>query len=63
MYSNNSTKYWRHVRQMLKRLREYSLYVNLKKCKFKTTKIEFLSFIVFPKDVQMNSKRIKTIKE
>jgi len=48
---------------MLERLRKYSLYVNLKKCKFNTTKIKFLDFIVFSKDVQMNLEKIKTIKK
>ena len=48
---------------MLERLRKYSLYVNLKKCKFNITKIEFLSFIVFLKDIQMNLEKIKTIKK
>ncbi len=63
MYNNDSTKHWRHVRQMLECLREYSLYVNLKKCKFNITKIKFLNFIIFSKDVQINLKRIKTIKK
>ncbi len=36
---------------MLKRLCEYLLYINLKKCKFNTTKIEFLNFIIFLKDI------------
>ena len=36
---------------MLKRLRKYLLYVNLKKCKFNITKIEFLNFIVSLKDI------------
>jgi len=48
---------------MLKRFREYSLYVNLKKYKFNTTKIEFLSFIVSLEDIQINLERIKTIKK
>ena len=47
---------------MLKRLREYSLYVNLKKYKFNITKIEFLNFIVFSKDIQINSKKSKQSK-
>ena len=63
MYSNDSTKHWRHIKQMLERLREYSLYVNLKKCKFNTIEIEFLGFIVSSKDVQMNLEKIKTIKK
>ncbi len=48
---------------MLKRLCEYLLYVNLKKYKFNITKIEFLNFIVFLKDIQINLKKIKTIKK
>jgi len=48
---------------MLKHLRKYLLYVNLKKCKFNTIKIKFLSFIVSLKDVQINLEKIKTIKK
>jgi len=48
---------------VLERLREYSLYINLKKCKFNITNIEFKNFIVFLKDVQINLKKIKTIKK
>ncbi len=48
---------------MLERLRKYSLYINLKKCKFNITKIKFLDFIMFSKDVQINLKKIKTIKK
>jgi len=51
VYSNNLTKHWRYVRQMLERLRKYLLYVNLKKCKFNTIKIKFLNFIVFSKNI------------
>ncbi len=48
---------------MLKRLRKYLLYINLKKYKFNTTKIKFLNFIVFLKNIQINLKKIKTIKK
>ncbi len=51
IYSNNLAKSWCYVRQMLKRLCGYLLYVNLKKCKFNITKIEFLNFIVFLEDI------------
>ncbi len=36
---------------MLKCLCKYLLYINLKKCKFNTTKIKFLDFIVFLEDI------------
>ena len=63
IYSDDSTKYWRHVQMIFKRLRQFRLYVNLKKCQFDTRTIEFLKFIVFTEEIQMNSKRMRTIKK
>ena len=63
IYSENSTKYWWYVRMILKRLRQFQLFVNLKKCQFDIKKIEFLKFIVFIDKVRMNSKRMRTINE
>ena len=48
---------------MLERLRNYQLYVNLKKCRFATTEVEFLGFIVSTEEVRMNEERVRTIKE
>jgi len=48
---------------MLERLRKYSLYINLKKCKFNIIKIKFLNFIMSLEDIQINLKKIKTIKK
>ena len=39
------------------------MYVNLKKCEFVITKIEFLNFIIFIENVQMNSKKIRIIQK
>ena len=63
IYNENSTKHWWHVRMIFKRLRQFQLFVNLKKCQFDIKKIEFLKFIVFIDEVQMNSKRVRTINE
>ena len=52
-----------YVQQVLKRFKDFELYVNLKKCEFYIEKIEFLDFIVFTKEVRMNLKRIQMIKE
>ena len=32
IYSENSTKHWWHIRMILKRLRQFQLFINLKKC-------------------------------
>ena len=63
IFNEDSTKYQRRVQQVLERLRNFKLYVNLKKCEFNIKEVEFLNSIVFKKEVQMNSKRIQMIKE
>jgi len=51
-----------HVKQILKRLRKFKLYASLKKSEFFITKVNFLEFIIFIKDVLMNSSRVNIIK-
>ena len=58
IFNDKSANYRRHVREILKRLKDYELYINLKKCEFDIDEIKFLSFIIFIKEVRMNSKRI-----
>ena len=48
---------------IFKRLRQFQLFVNLKKCQLNIKEIKFLKFIVFIDEVQMNSKRMQTINE
>ena len=62
IYSQLKEKHKRHVCEILKRLRHYKLFVNLKKCAFSTDTVEFLRFIVFITDVTMNLQRVDTIK-
>ena len=48
---------------ILKCLRQFQLFVNLKKCQFNIKKIKFLKFIVFINEIRMNSKQLQTINE
>jgi len=56
------TDHVNHVKQILKRLRKFKLYASLKKCTFFITKVNFLKFVVFTKNVSMNLSRIDIIK-
>ena len=58
IFNDESANHKYHVQQILERFKDYKLYINLKKCKFDIEEIEFLSFIIFTKEMQMNSKRI-----
>ena len=63
IYSANPAEHWDHVRQVLERLRQFVLFVSLKKCRFCTKQVEFLGFIISPDGVAMDPERVTTIKE
>ena len=63
IYSSSQEEHLDHVKQVLERLRRFSLYVSLKKCEFFTTEVEFLDFIIFIDSVTMNKRRVKAIQK
>ncbi len=70
VYLNNIIVYFNdykvniyYIQIVLERLREYKLYINLSKCMFYATSIDFLGFIVSIKGVLINKSRVDTIKE
>jgi len=63
VYSNNYKAHMYHVRMVLERLREYKLYINLKKCSFYITSINFLGFIVSVNRVLIEKIQVDAIRE
>ena len=63
IYSSSQEEHLDHVKQVLERLRRFSLYVSLKKCEFFITEVEFLDFIMFIDNVAMNKRRVKAIQK
>jgi len=63
VYSNNYKAYMHHVRIVLERLREYKLYINLKKCLFYITSIDFLGFIISVNGMSMEKSWVDAIRE
>src|SRR5215471_6758355 len=61
VFSENRKQHARHLWFVLNRLRKYKLYANQAKCRFFTTKMKFLGFIVGTDRVSMNSSQIKTV--
>ena len=51
------------VRWVLDQLRKYSLFANLKKCRFHQDEIRFLGYIVSSKGISMEAERIEVVKE
>jgi hypothetical protein len=63
VYSESVEEHEDHVRQVLDRLRKYSLYCKLSKCQFSTTEMEFLGFIVGTAGVSMDPRRVATVRD
>ncbi len=55
IYSKTLKKYKTHVKEVLNKLYEVNLQININKCKFKIQKISFLELLIFINDLQMNS--------
>ena len=63
IYTNEKgAKHKEAVRWVLEQLQKYSLYANLKKCRFNIEEVHFLRFIVSPSGVYMEPERIESIK-
>jgi hypothetical protein len=64
VYSSRTLKeHVKHIKKVLRKLKEYKLYLQLGKCEFYVKEIEFLSFIVSTERVKINLKKIATIQE
>ena len=51
------------VRWVLEQFRKFSLFANLKKCRFHQDKVRFLGYVVFLKGICIEDKRIEAVKQ
>lgn len=64
MYSSGTLEeHVKHVKKVLRKLKEYKLYLQLGKCEFYVKETEFLGFIVSTEGVKMNLKKILAVQE
>ncbi len=61
IYSKILKKHRTHVKEVLNKLREVDLQINIDKCKFKIQKISFLELLIFINDLRMNSWKLDVI--
>ncbi len=62
IYSKILKKHRTHVKEVLNKLREVNLQINIDKCKFKIQKTSFLELLIFINDLQMNSWKVNVIR-
>ena len=63
IYSDNLDDHWKHVRQVLQRLKEKKINLKLKKCEFAVTETEYLGHIINGKETRMEDEKLRSILE
>ena len=63
IYSDNSTDHVRHVREVLRRLRNNKLYARADKCSFHKDTVEYLGYILAPSGLTMDNNKVKVIQD
>ncbi len=63
IYSKTLKEHKTHVKEVLEKLREVDLQINIDKCKFKIQKISFLKLLIFINDLQMNFRKVNVIQD
>src|SRR5947207_11347740 len=61
IYSFMLSEHQKHVCMILECLKKADLQCNIKKCKFYTTEVIYLSLIIFCDDIKMNSMKMIVI--
>lgn len=61
IYGDTVEEVQQRTHRCLQRLREYGLYVKLKKCMFDVTEVPFLGYIIGKGGITMDTKRVDTI--
>jgi hypothetical protein len=63
IYSDSMEEHRKHVRMVLRRLRDVGLTLKPSKCEFHTERTEYLGYIISPTGLQMDPEKINTVKE
>ena len=63
IYSKTEEEHIKHVREVLKVLRENKLFVNLKKCIFLSRRLLFLGFVISSDGISVDDEKVRAIRE
>ena len=63
IFSKTKEEHLEHVRQVLQRLKEENLMINLKKCSFMQEEIVYLGFVILADGLKMDPEKVKEILE
>ena len=61
IYSEREEDYKEHVLKVLHKLQQAGLYLDATKCKFKTTRIKYLSLIITTARIKIDPQKVSTV--
>ena len=61
IYLNMEREYKEYVKWVLKRLYDKNIPITVEKCKFHTKKTDFVRFIIKPKQISIDLKKVEAI--
>ena len=63
IYNQSESEHFEHLRNVLTVLQQNKLYVNLTKCKFMTSSLLFLGFVVSTNGIKTDEEKIRAIRD
>jgi len=63
IYSNNMSKHYQHIKEVLKCLHKAGLYAKAEKCKFYSESVKYLGYILSPSSLTMFDNKVKIIQD
>ena len=63
IYSENSAKHEKHVKQVLEHLAKYNLWLKLEKCEWSKKEVKFLEFMIERNTIQIDLNKLKAVHE
>jgi hypothetical protein len=63
IYLKNPIEHISAVKQVLERLQQHQLFINFKNCKFNTTIVKFLGFIILPNKISIELSWVNIIRD
>ena len=61
IYSEITSEHKQHIRMILKKLQQASLYAKPKKCQFSVQEVAFLGYLISPHGIQMDPKKVEAV--
>jgi hypothetical protein len=61
IYNNTLKEYKEHIKNMLQRLRQFSLQADIAKCEFHVSEVKYLNLIINTKEIRMDPEKVSAV--